>query len=107
MARRKKTPKPKPVRTPQEEEALAKKRAAALDKARKVRAENQAKKVADQVWPKIRERKAAGGCRCKLKKGMTIEQLRKLGGGCTMPRWACPTLTAYRRLLEDSKSREE
>lgn len=74
--------KPKTL-TPQEEEARANKKRKALEKARKVRMENAHKRNAELIWAEIGPLIKANRCKCKLKKGMTIDQLRGLGAGCT------------------------
>lgn len=40
-------------------------------------------------------------CKCEgrgLYHGMTVEQLIRLGAGCTDPLWVCPRLVALRRM---------
>lgn len=94
--------------TPQEEEARANKKRKALEKARKVRMENAHKRNAELIWHEMAPRLKASSCRCGLKKGMNLEQLRELGGGCTddhdyyrailkqTPPWAGMTLAQAR-----------
>lgn len=36
-------------------------------------------------------------CRCKIKPNMTLMEINRLGGGCTMPGWCCPVLDRVRR----------
>ncbi len=38
-------------------------------------------------------------CNCKVKVSMTLEEINRLGGGCTMPSWCCPVLDRVRREL--------
>jgi hypothetical protein len=65
-------------------------------------------KFAARVWEGVKQMRKREGCTCKIHKGMTYEELRVLGGGCTdtpersliqggMGRWVCPVLDAYRR----------
>lgn len=73
-------------------------------------AKTRAERAANRVWEDVKRRKSLDGCTCALRKGMTYEDLAKLGGGCTDApergfanngegRWVCPTLDAYRRLV--------
>lgn len=68
--------------TPAEEEALARKKMAGLEKARKIRMANAHKRNAELVWAAMAPRLKASNCRCGLKKGMTLDQLQELGAGC-------------------------
>ena len=74
--------KPKPALTPQEEEAQAERKRKALEKARKVRSENAHRRNSILIWQHIQPRIKSSNCRCGLKKGMTLEDLGKLGTGC-------------------------
>jgi hypothetical protein len=69
--------------TPAEEEARARRKSKALEKARAVRIANAHKRNAELIWKEMGPRIKASGCRCGLKKGMTLEELRELGAGCT------------------------
>jgi hypothetical protein len=75
----------KKARTAAEEETAARKRAAALEKARAARKANSHEKVANRIWTILEPRIQSSGCRCGLRKGMTLEELRVLGAGCTDP----------------------
>lgn len=75
--------KPKPALTPQEEERRANNKRKALAKARKVRMDNAHKRNAEIIWHEMAPRIKASACRCGLKKGMTLDQLREFGAGCT------------------------
>jgi hypothetical protein len=91
----------KKERTPQEEEALAKKRSANAKKAAKKAAATRHAQKADRIWPEIKRVQEEQRCHCDLKKGMTLADLRKLNAGCTAPQWVCPVLIKYRALLGD------
>lgn len=39
-------------------------------------------------------------CKCDLRAGMTLDDIRGLGAGCTDPLWCCPRLDAVRRRTE-------
>jgi hypothetical protein len=98
----------KPQRTPQEEERIARQREANLEKARVARAAKQKAELDDRVWPIIAAMRKRRNCKCKLRKGMTLADLRPLNGGCTSAGsgidsvgCVCPTLDAYRRHLEN------
>jgi hypothetical protein len=70
-------------------------------KSAKTRAENAAKRI----WADVSASKSRTKCTCKLRKGMSFDDLRKLKGGCTDRegnpggRFVCPTLDKYRRLV--------
>jgi hypothetical protein len=71
-----------------------------LAKARRVR---QAK-AKQNLWAKVREHKQATKCTCDLRPGMTWEDLRELGAGCTADRYfVCSTLDCYRALVTRPK----
>ena len=38
-------------------------------------------------------------CRCDIKKGMSLEDLRALNAGCTAPKWVCQRLDSIRRQM--------
>lgn len=38
-------------------------------------------------------------CHCDLHDGLTADDLRAMGGGCSSPRWVCPALDLVRRQL--------
>lgn len=62
--------------------------------ARRKRAERRARIAA------ILEQPAAKRCRCPgMRPGITDDELRALGAGCTAPRWVCGTLDAVRRAV--------
>src|SRR4051812_36428585 len=71
-----------------------------LAKARKARTKNARKRLVERTWAALQPRLKRNPCKCNLKKGMTREDLRKLGAGCTAPAYICPNLDAYRRILE-------
>lgn len=68
-------------------------------------AHTRAARAAERQWQDIRASKSRTKCTCKLRKGMTYDELKKLGGGCTNyeghpgGRFVCPTLDKYRRLV--------
>lgn len=70
-------------------------------KAAKTRASN----AAQRIWDEVQSASQAHDCSCPLRKGMTYDELRKLGGGCTDTndnpggRYVCPVLDKYRRLV--------
>lgn len=39
-------------------------------------------------------------CHCKIRANSKLTTVRALGGGCTMPNYACPRLDAIRRRTE-------
>jgi hypothetical protein len=117
------------TKAPADEEATARKRAAALEKARAARKANSHQKIATAIWEVISPRITAANCRCGLRKGMTAEELLALGAGCTdpydyehyvlnrpivpprssaerssllarQPGYVCSVLNAYRRYIE-------
>jgi len=47
--------------------------------------EQRSKAAADKVWEVVSKNITEQGCRCGLKRGMTWEDLRPLGAGCTSP----------------------
>lgn len=94
--------------TPQEEERRADQRRKNLEKAREVRLAKQKKELDEKVWALIGPMKVRRKCKCKIRKGMTLDQLRPLNAGCTAgtgfdPGWVCSVLDAYRRYLEDPR----
>jgi hypothetical protein len=95
----------KKQRDPAAEERALRNRIRALEKAREARIAKQKAALDEKLWAYIGPMKSRRGCKCKIRKGMTLEQLRPLNGGCTEsakggPGWVCPVLDAYRRLLE-------
>jgi hypothetical protein len=97
--------------TPAQEEKTAKKKAAALAKARKARAEAAHARKWDAIWPGTLKAIKRNHCTCDIRKGMTHKELKALGGGCThrplgsneMPgdrvRYVCPVLDATRQVF--------
>lgn len=65
-----------------------------LEKAHKAKAE----KKNNRVWEQVERSMKSSECRCDLKPGMTPQDLRVLGYGCTNGYFICPALDAYRRL---------
>lgn len=74
-----------------------------LAKARAARSRKAQERRAVVAWASVGPLLKANPCRCGLRHGMTLADLRKLGAGCTAPRYVCPNLDAYRRILEDMK----
>lgn len=66
-----------------------------MSKASEARTANAQKRI----WAEIQIARKLNGCTCKLHKGMTWDELRKLGAGCTRPDWICTVLDKYRRLV--------
>lgn len=68
-------------------------------------ANTRSERAAARQWRDVRASKSRTKCTCKLRKGMTYDELRKLNGGCTDyaghpgGRYICPTLDKYRRLV--------
>lgn len=77
-----KTKKPRAATTPQDEEARARRLAANLAKARKVKTERAHKRNSKLIWAVIGPRLKGSNCKCGLKKGMTLDELKALQGGC-------------------------
>lgn len=77
-------------------------------KAAKARADN----AAQRIWNEVQNARKARKCSCRIRKGMTYDDLRKLGGGCTDTafnpngRYVCPVLDKYRRLVGFPKAEE-
>jgi hypothetical protein len=79
-------------------------RLAALAKGRAARAKKAAEEVSELIWPWVSKRVQRDKCNCGLQSGMTLDELRPLGAGCTSPNYVCPALDAYRRLLKNPAS---
>jgi hypothetical protein len=93
--------------TPKQEEKAAKKKTDNLAKAREARAKAAHARKWNELWPIVLKRKDIYGCTCEIKRGMTLKDLNKLGGGCTdnpsrgfhtngEGRWVCPVLDSLR-----------
>lgn len=74
----------------------------ALDKARRVRAANALKNRRALIAEVLK----AKPCNCGITPSTTDQQLHALGGGCTMPWYACPTLDSLRRRLPNYEAPE-
>ena len=76
-------------------------------------AKARAAKAAQRIWDDVERARAAHKCSCRIRKGMTYDDLRRLGGGCTdVPgheggRYVCPVLDKYRRLVGYPKGEED
>lgn len=81
-------------------------------------ANTKAERAAARVWEDVEKKKAAFGCSCALRKGMSYEDLRPLRGGCTDTptrsfagkssggRFVCPVLDLYRRSVPNPPPEE-
>ncbi len=72
----------------------------ALKKARKVRVDN----AAERIWEEITFMRKSKACKCNLQKGMGWDALRDLGSGCGTF-GVCGVLDAYRRKIGGPPSR--
>lgn len=72
----------------------------AREQLRRVRRAQRAKasKHTAEVWAKVKAARRQHRCSCELHRGMTLAELNQLDGCCT-PRWVCPVLDLYRRLV--------
>lgn len=74
--------------------------AEALERARDARQHQSTARRAEVIERTVREAAAAGErCSCSIHPGMTVDDLRALGGGCTDPAWSCQVLDRLRRKL--------
>jgi hypothetical protein len=83
---------------------ISEKQRAVLDRARATAIRNRRRKTDAAIWERIEPKIIQHNCHCGLRYGMQHGDLRKLGAGCTDPRWCCPVLDTYRRYLEDPSS---
>jgi hypothetical protein len=91
----------------QNEEQIAQKRHKNLEAARAARSAKAKEKNDNIIWAYLETRLNSSTCKCGLKKGMTLEDLRPLGCGCTAPNYVCRILDAYRRLLQNPNRLKE
>jgi hypothetical protein len=86
---------------------ISAKQRAVLDRGRKTAARNRRRRIDSAVWRHVKPKIDTHHCRCGLRRGMSLDELRALNGGCTDPNWCCPVLDTYRRLLENPSSMGE
>lgn len=68
---------------------------------RKGLAASRARSEKERMWDAIQDTRTMNvKCRCELRKGMTREDVRGLGAGCTVF-YVCPRLDSVRRRMGD------
>lgn len=68
----------------------------ALAKARDAKQRKTVEKRQEKIAAILRDSER---CYCGIYPGISDEELRDMGAGCTHPRWVCPTLDAVRRAV--------